>query len=123
MISFRGHHLVCLHFFQGEGYSREFVDNLRHLLQKADEDGEIVVVEGADDVCRACPHLEGNRCSHKQDSDREVRRLDGDALRLLEVKPGDRIKWQDLRLKVQSASDEWFALFCGGCDWKDLCSR
>jgi hypothetical protein len=123
MIRFRGHHLVCLHFFAGEGYSREFIYNLCHLLQGAGRGGEITVVEGADDVCRACSHLMENCCAHKPDSEREVRRLDEKALKYLAVKPGDRVKWQELRSKVISAPAGWLLSFCKDCDWEKLCRR
>jgi len=123
MIRFRGHHLVCLHFFAGEGYSSKFVDNLRHLLQSVGRGGEITVVEEADDVCRACPHLVENCCAHKPDSEQEVRRMDEKALEYLAVKPGDRVKWQDLRSKVISAPTDWLLSFCKDCDWGQLCRR
>lgn len=123
MIRFRGHHLVCLHFFAGEGYSREFIDNLRYLLQSAGRGGEIMVVEGADDVCRACPHLMENCCAHKPDSEREVRRLDELALNLLSVDTGQKVKWQEISLKVLKAPARWFFLYCCGCDWESLCRR
>ena len=35
MLRLRAHHLICLQFFKGEGYSLEFIENLeilRHLL-------------------------------------------------------------------------------------------
>ena len=121
MINFRGHHLVCLHFFTGEGYSREFVDNLRRLLLRAGREEEIMVAEGADDVCRACPHLAGSLCVHKPDSEQEIRRLDQLALNLLAVRPGQKVKWEEIRLQVLKAPAEWFSSFCCGCDWVTLC--
>jgi len=121
MINFRGHHLVCLHFFRGDGYSREFVDNLRRLLQRADRDREVIVAEGADDVCQACPHLAETFCAHKPDSEREIMRLDDLALELLAIKPGQTVTWEEIRLKVLPAPAEWFYSFCDGCDWESLC--
>jgi hypothetical protein len=115
--------LVCLHFFTGEGYSREFIDNLRCLLQRAAGDEDILVVEGADDVCRACPYLSENQCFHEPDAERKIRRLDESAMFFLEIKPSEKVKWQDLRLKVQSALSQWFSSFCDGCDWETLCQR
>lgn len=35
MIRLRGHHLICLHFYRGEGYSREFVENLEDIVRRA----------------------------------------------------------------------------------------
>lgn len=115
--------MVCLHFFTGEGYSREFIDNLRCLLQRAAGDEDILVVEGADDVCRACPYLSENLCFHEPDAERKIRRLDESAMHFLDIKPSEKVKWQDLRLKVQSAPSQWFSAFCDGCDWETLCQK
>ena len=55
----RGHHLVCLHFFTGEGYTKEFIDNLNRILKKAEAGEEIEVINSADDVCIKCPYFKG----------------------------------------------------------------
>lgn len=123
MIKLRGHHLICLHFFQGEGYSKEFVANIGELLKKAKRGDEITVVVGADEVCVACPYLEDNRCAHKHDSEQEIRRLDDRALRLLNLKPGQNTTWQEIRLKTISAPSDWFHSFCENCDWESLCRK
>ncbi|MCG0275477.1 MAG: DUF1284 domain-containing protein [Thermosediminibacteraceae bacterium] len=123
MIKFRGHHLVCLHFFQGEGYSREFVNNLKKLVDRASSGEEIEVVDGPDDVCRVCPYLSGNRCAHKEGADEEIRQLDRDALNFLKVSSGQKVRWLELKEKIKSAPEEWFSSFCKGCDWKSVCDR
>lgn len=69
----RGHHLICLHFFHGEGYSEAFVRNLKEVLKRAEE--EVKVTDGADDVCRACPYLKNNRCEYDEGEDEEVCKL------------------------------------------------
>ncbi|ADL08242.1 DUF1284 domain-containing protein [Thermosediminibacter oceani] len=123
MIRFRGHHLICLHFFQGEGYNREFVDNLKGLVDRAGRGEEIEVVEGPDDVCRACPYLSGNRCAHKEGADQEIRQLDGKALSFLKISAGQRVNWLKLKEKIKSAPEHWFSSFCRGCDWESVCDR
>uniref|UniRef100_A0A7C4WD24 DUF1284 domain-containing protein n=1 Tax=Geoglobus ahangari TaxID=113653 RepID=A0A7C4WD24_9EURY len=60
----RGHHLICLNFFKGEGYSKEFVENIERILKER----EIEVVIGADDVCSKCPHLKSGSCNYKENS-------------------------------------------------------
>lgn len=76
MIRLRGHHLICLHFYRGEGYSREFVENLEDVLRGAEEGEEIEVVEDADDICRACPTLRGGKCVAAPEADTEIREMD-----------------------------------------------
>ena len=57
VIKLRGHHLVCLHFFKGEGYNLEYVENLAYILKRAEAGDGIEVAAGADDVCNTCPSL------------------------------------------------------------------
>ncbi len=120
----RGHHLVCLHFYRGKGYSPAFVKHLSAIVRRAEEgEEEIEVVPGADDVCRACPHLRGGRCGQKEGADEEIRELDRKALAFLQVAPGERVLWRQIREKVLAAPNQWFDAFCMGCDWSDLCER
>ena len=39
----RGHHLICLHYYRGEGYSNAYVEHLWKNGEKA-EGGEIIEV-------------------------------------------------------------------------------
>lgn len=67
--------MICLHFYRGEGYSREFVENLEDVVRRATEGEEIEVVEGADDICRACPTFQGEKCVAKPRVDAEIREV------------------------------------------------
>ena len=58
----RAHHLICLHFFKGEGYTPEYVENLRFIVGRAKARERIEVVMGADDVCKPCPFLKDGIC-------------------------------------------------------------
>lgn len=39
MSSLRGHHLICLHFFKGEGYDAAFVENLARVIAQTKKKG------------------------------------------------------------------------------------
>ncbi len=119
----RGHHLVCLHFYRGEGYSPEYVEHLWKVVKRAENGEKIEVISGADDVCQVCPYLKDEHCGHKDEADEEIRKLDQRALDFLKVNLGDHVAWEDLRKKVLSAPKSWFESFCGGCDWFALCNR
>ncbi|MGQ9824570.1 MAG: DUF1284 domain-containing protein [Desulfotomaculales bacterium] len=123
MLELRVHHLVCLQFFRGEGYGREFVQNLENVVARAGQGEEIRIVAGPDDVCRVCPHLLGERCAHKEGSDAEIRKLDREALRYLGAAEGETVSWPKVRERVWDAPPEWFAAFCAGCDWEKVCRR
>jgi hypothetical protein len=117
----RAHHLVCLRLFRGQGYSPAFVENLEATLARARSVGAIVV-EGVDDVCVACPGLDGGRCAWAPDSDAEVRRLDALALRLLGCAPLDVIDWAAIEADVLEALPEWDTDACPSCEWRAVCS-
>lgn len=120
MIRLRGHHLICLHFFQGEGYSQEFVDNLQQVVTRAEKGDEIEIVAGSDDVCRLCPSMSDDTCAH---DDEEIRKLDRISLKRLEMTVGDRTFWHDIKSKLQSAPEGWLDAFCEGCYWEDVCGK
>jgi hypothetical protein len=116
----RGHHLVCLHFYRGEGYDASFLDNLADVLARLAADPGVVVA-GADDVCSACPGLHGDHCRHAPGMEAEVHRLDALASRLLGVTPGDAIDFAALRDRLPAVLDAWIAEACTDCEWRRVC--
>ena len=120
----RGHHLICLHFFHGKGYSPEFVVNLMRTLESLDERPG-VIVEGADDVCDACPSmLNEKKCILLSDGDRDVsiRELDALALELLDMSPGDSVDFTEVRAQIPDLLSEWRKEACTDCDWEPTCA-
>jgi hypothetical protein len=119
MRSLRGHHLICLHFFQGEGYDRPFVQHLRRVLAEVSRRG-VRIVEGVDDVCQACPHIKERECAYKK-GEAEIRRLDELALALLKVRHGEEIEWGALWSRLGGVFLEWKSKACSNCDWRSVC--
>lgn len=117
MSRLRGHHLICLNFFKGEGYSPEFVENLKAVIS----DEEILVVFGADDVCEMCLHLKDGICSYSDSSEEEVTELDQMAYRLLNSYPGQRTTWQEVRERLPEIMKTWKEFACAECDWRAVC--
>ena len=122
MPKLRGHHLICLHFFNGEGYDETFVKNLEHVLRQANEE-EIIVASGADDVCAACLHLKQNKCEYTKHSDEEVREMDKKALELLGLSESEMVCWDLLRSRVGEVFSEWYQVYCLECDWRGVCEK
>lgn len=118
----RGHHLVCLHFFDGEGYDEAFIKNLKNLLSRVEEE-KITISFGADDVCRSCPSLKENRCLYSKNSDEEIMGMDTKALSLLALSHGDKVEWSALKEKIRKLFPEWFSLYCKECDWRNACEK
>jgi hypothetical protein len=122
-IKLRGHHLICLHFFRGEGYNPEFVANLREVIKTAEAGEEIEVYSEADDVCKMCPYLKEGICFYDKDAEAEIREMDKVALRLLRLKTHRRVKWLDIREKIPQIFREWAREYCKNCNWRKVCEK
>lgn len=122
MVSLRGHHLICLRFFQGGGYSREFIDHLFKVIEGARSGGGEVAF-GSDDVCVACPYVDGKICARGENTEEQVRRMDEEALALLGYAKGDSWTWDELGERIPSIFPSWFADQCLGCEWRGSCEQ
>lgn len=117
-ISMRGHHLICLNFFTGEGYDREFVDNLYNIIEKT-INKKVLIVEGIDDICKKCPFNINNACKDEE----EINLMDKKALELLRFKVDEIIRWGDIGQKLPEIFVDWYNLYCIQCSYKNTCSK
>jgi len=118
----RGHHLVCLHFFNGEGYDEAFINNLKNLSSLVEKE-KITVSSGADDVCRSCHYSGEKRCLYSESSEEEIKGMDAKALSLLALSCEDKVIWLALKEKICRIFPEWFSLYCIECDWRKTCEK
>ncbi len=120
MPSLRGHHLVCLHFFKGEGYNEEFVENLKGVLRTAETE-VITVRHGADDICAKCPSLNHTGCQYSEDADEGIGEMDRIALNLLKLSQGMKVKWAEIGNRIPGIFRVWHRAYCTTCSWKWAC--
>jgi len=113
----RGHHLICLNFFRGEGYSEDFIKNIHEVLKKE----KMEVVAGPDDVCAKCPYLKNKKCASNEYSDEMILAQDKEALRSLGFKNGEMVDWKMIADRLPGILDEWKARFCTRCGYKKVC--
>jgi uncharacterized protein len=124
-VRLRGHHLICLQFFAGEGYSAEYVENLNHVVERAISQPALVV-DTIDNVCAACPELgPDNRCaSDDAGGEEEIMRIDALALRVLDSHVGEHLTLADARERLDADAvgvGLWRAEACHGCSWEHVC--
>lgn len=122
----RGHHFICLQFFDGEGCPAAYVENLRNVVARALNEPALLV-EIADDVCAACPSkAPDGTCIDPAAGEDEIRRIDALACEVLGVRPGARLSLADARALLAAdaiASGRWRFEACPGCAWGDACEE
>jgi len=122
-IKLRGHHLICLHFFIGEGYNVEFVAHLSEIVKRAEAGDKIEVCSGADDVCKRCPYLKDDKCMYDKNADPEIQEMDRRAIELLRLKMAERVNWIDIKKRIPGILYEWSRNYCNDCDWRKACEK
>lgn len=119
IVKFRPHHFLCTLGFQGRGYSPEFIDNYKAIVEalQTNEELSIEVVPKEDSICGACPHLEKGVCEQEE----KIQALDVRHLTVLGLQVGDVLTWkQACALLKEKMTMEAFHQACSGCSWKSL---
>ena len=113
----RAHHGVCLYFFQGKGYSGEFVENMGKMKAILEKNPEISLMDSPDDICAACPNRLTENCAEK------ASRYDREVLRRCGLSVGERLPYREFSRKVIETilRPGVRAEICGDCRWSSLC--
>ena len=118
----RAHHLLCLQTFRGKGYSPEFTANMTRVKEELekDESVQVEIVSGADDICRACPHLKEGGCCDKE---KQVKLTDERAAIRIGLASGEG-RYRDLKSQAMTVFESGdLPEICGCCQWLDLCLK
>ena len=120
----RGHTLLCLQGFRGEGYSPEFVENLSaiHRLLTTFPEKPVEVIQAPDDICIACPNLKGDGCHlNGAGSEEEMKKQDVDVMKRLGMTEGLIFPWREILARVsRNMEGNDLVDVCGGCRWLPL---
>ncbi len=115
---------MCLHFF------RDGPESLRNkvleIVERAEKGEEIEIVEGPDDVCISCPFFKDGVCKYTDEAEEEIREMDRKALELLNLRPGMKIHWKDLKDKLRTEKSivrTWVETYCSTCDFREGCEK
>lgn len=115
----RAHHGMCFSFFQGKGYSGEFINNMQEMKEKLAQNPEVLLLCETDDVCARCPNNQQGICASMEKADAYDRQV----LTFCRLKPGTRIRWQAFEKLVRENILECGRreTICGDCEWSGLC--
>ncbi len=120
-VRLRGHHLLCLRTYRGEGYPPAFGANILDLLDRLGSE-PVLVVDGPDDVCAACPELVDGDCAHDTGPDSAIAGLDRLAFELLGTAPGEELDHAEVQAQLPDVWARWAEAACHGCDYADACA-
>ncbi len=118
----RPHHGLCGEFFRGMGYSEEFAENMKNVLERLNaENPYIVPTVGADIICGKCPNNPNDVCVSAE----KVRRYDLAVLERCGLSEGKTVSWNDFKALVREKIIEAGKLseVCGDCEWFGFCGK
>lgn len=116
---------MCFSFFQGKGYSGAFTENMQAMKEKLEQDPEVILLCGTDDVCACCPNNLNGKCTENgtgQPSGK-AEYYDRQVLTRCGLKEGTRIHWKEFTASVDAhiLSPGKREEICGECEWSRLC--
>lgn len=121
MIKLRPHHLLCILFFRGKGYSKEFTQNMENIINHIKNNSKIKMVMGLDDICNKCPNKIGNFCKDNI----KVTDFDKKALSLCEINNIEN-EFNYNNLKNEILNKIIFpgkrVKICKNCHWNYFCN-
>jgi hypothetical protein len=123
----RGHTLLCLQGFRGEGYSPDFIDNMAtiHARLQSHPETRVQVTDSPDHFCAACPNLKKSEpagCALRGPGfEQHIVFQDRQVLDLLDLRAGQEATWAEVLRRIGSrARGEMLDGICGDCQWLAL---
>ena len=122
-VRLRGHHLLCMLTYKGEGYSPAFTANFDTIVKRIAAGEQIEIVEGSDDICSCL--LAGKPDAHCLNE--SVMRRDALALEQIKNEGLDLrgtfvLTAQHLEKLRAAFLDNRVRAACIGCEWHGLCT-
>jgi uncharacterized protein len=113
------HHGLCIAFFEGKGYSSEFIDHMTALIKTLSESSLVQMTFCKDIICTKCPNIREHQCINQE----KVLRFDKAVLAACNLHVSQMLKWGDFRNTVyrQIILKDKLRSVCGDCQWKTIC--
>jgi len=118
----RPHHGLCIAFFEGKGYSSDFIKNMNNKINYLNyHNPEIRLVLHTDQICSACPHNQNQIC----DSNQKVLCYDKNILHLCGLKQNQKLLWKEFQNLVflHILHQGRISDICKDCQWLNICSE
>ena len=122
MFKLRPHHGICIGFFQGKGYSKEFTEHMTDTIKYLEENNpQICVASSTDEICRACPNNINGQCN----GDEKVSAIDRRCLDAVNIKDSTIINYKDYKALIkEKILDKAIGInICKDCQWSHICYK
>ncbi len=115
----RAHHGMCLAFFQGKGYSREFTEHMEKIKRELEKNPMVCLEDETDDICVCCPHCVSTVCRSAE----KVEAYDRKVLALCGLEAGAELEWKVFEelVKKKILDQGKRKAVCRDCQWDSLC--
>lgn len=120
----RPHHLLCIRFYKGHGYSEEFNRNMKEILTRLFAGEAFTVTSGLDDLCSACPNrIQDENGKWICNAEEKVSRYDRKTHALLSLEEGKPYGYSEINKLSDTLIFDCgkFDDICADCEWKYLC--
>lgn len=119
----RPHHILCNQFLPLDNLNRgqefDLVLERMRALTRSESDLIVIVTEGPDQVCDACPDYRDGRCESKNGDEEAVRKWDSKIVRGLGISFGAEMTVSALLALIREKAP---LDFCESrCPWKAFC--
>ena len=124
MLLLRPHHINCIFFYRGLGYSEDFIEGMNNILNlfKENPNTKIKLIVNCDDLCVNCTNKQLNDvCATKE----KVAKLDYNTLQIYNLKKNEEYTFNKIVNTIYKNFDKnKFYEICSTCNWyKDgVCS-
>ena len=118
-LKIRPHHGMCIAFFKGKGYSIEFTEHMKSMIEEFAKDPVVCITVQADEICTKCPNNVENICVTGE----KAERYDKAVLNYCGISDGTVMKYSEFKKAVHerilelNKRDE----ICGDCQWNEFC--
>jgi len=117
MIRLRYHHLLCIYYFKGYGYDEAFVENMKNVKSRLDDE-DIIITSSFDDLCKCCPNMINDKCRWEE----KVNRYDNNLKSLISLDSDKLYKYKDIEERLNPIiKDKNRCHICDDCEWNKYC--
>ncbi|MBM7650136.1 hypothetical protein JOC78_003120 [Bacillus ectoiniformans] len=117
----RGHHLLCVHGFEGMGYSSEFIQTMTSIvndIRNNEKDFFIKVTASIDEACLSCPNRREAICNAAEGSQDHVVTLDQNVISHLGLIEGESYRKSFLvEQTAKNVEPDDLDRLCENCSW------